>query len=215
MGKLMNILKKIRFILDRKIQISLLAEVDRNTTLEGKNRIIGKADVRGSFLGFGTYVGDGSKIIKAKVGRFCSIAPDVKVRIGRHPTRDFVSTHPAFFSRRDTMSFSFVKEDKFEEFRTLEGGYSVLIGNDVWIGSDVILLEGITVGDGAIIGAGSVVSKDVEAYSVCVGNPMKVVRKRFTEEQIHKLLSLKWWNKDSEWIEKNVDKFESIDKLLK
>ncbi|MBT2657087.1 CatB-related O-acetyltransferase [Bacillus sp. ISL-18] len=54
----------------------------------------------------------------------------------------------------------------------------VIIGNDVWIGRRAIILPGVTIGDGCIVGAGSVVSKDVAPYSVVVGNPAKVVKKR-------------------------------------
>ncbi len=54
----------------------------------------------------------------------------------------------------------------------------VSIGNDVWIGARVIILPGVTIGDGCVIGAGAVVTKDVPAYSVCAGNPAKVVKER-------------------------------------
>lgn len=215
MGKIKNIVKKISFIIRKDIRIKISAYVDRKTILEGYNRLGKFVDVRSSFLGYGSYISDNSNLTKTKIGRFCSIASNVRVRIGRHPTREFVSTHPAFFSIRKHMQFSFVKKNKFEEFRLSKEGYSVIIGNDVWIGSDVIILEGVTIGDGAIIGAGCVVSKDVEAYAIYVGNPMIKVRDRFSEVQKIKLLKLKWWNKDVAWIKKHSEYFDSIDKFLK
>lgn len=55
---------------------------------------------------------------------------------------------------------------------------TVTIGNDVWIGRRVIILPGVTIGEGSILGAGAVVAKDIPPYSVAVGNPARVVKKR-------------------------------------
>jgi acetyltransferase-like isoleucine patch superfamily enzyme len=54
----------------------------------------------------------------------------------------------------------------------------VTIGKEVWIGMGVVILPGITIGDGVIVGAGSVVIKDLAPYTVAVGNPCRVVKKR-------------------------------------
>lgn len=66
---------------------------------------------------------------------------------------------------------------------------TVTIANDVWIGSNTIILKGVTISEGAVIGAGSVVTKDIPEYAIAVGNPCKVIKYRFDEEQlkIHKL----------------------------
>lgn len=78
----------------------------------------------------------------------------------------------------------------------LTPGYkgNTVIGNDVWIGYNAIIMPGVNVGDGAIIASGSVVTKDVEAYSVVGGNPAKLIRKRFDDETIAKLVKLAWWD---------------------
>ena len=78
------------------------------------------------------------------------------------------------------------------------------IGNDVWIGYKAMIMAGVTIGDGAIIAARSVVTKDVAPYSIVGGNPAKEIKKRFSKEQIDKLLALKWWDWDIEKIIKNV-----------
>lgn len=78
----------------------------------------------------------------------------------------------------------------------------VVIGNDVWIGTDAMILSGVTIGDGAVIGAGAVVGKDVPPYSIVIGNPGVVVRRRFTEEVIGRLLAIQWWNWDDDRIKK-------------
>ena len=69
-----------------------------------------------------------------------------------------------------------------------------VIGNDVWIGQNVTFLPGVHVGDGCIIGANAVVASDIPPYSVVVGNPAKVLRKRFHDEMIGLLEKLEWWN---------------------
>ena len=69
-----------------------------------------------------------------------------------------------------------------------------VIGNDVWIGEDAVILPGVHIGDGAIIGKGAVVGSDIPPYCVAVGNPAKVVRKRFDEELIELLEETRWWD---------------------
>ena len=80
-----------------------------------------------------------------------------------------------------------------------------VIGNDVWIGQNVTVMPGVHIGDGAIVGANSVVAKDVPPYCIAVGNPCRVVRKRFDDETIAFLLDLKWWDWDAEKIFGNME----------
>ena len=75
---------------------------------------------------------------------------------------------------------------------------NTVIGNDVWIGQNAVILPGVHVGDGAIIGANSVVGSDVAPYNIVIGNPAKVLRKRFDDELIGLLLQFKWWDKSVE-----------------
>ena len=90
-----------------------------------------------------------------------------------------------------------------------------IVGNDVWIGYNATIMAGVKIGDGAIIGANSTVTKDVEPYAIVGGNPAKLIRKRFSEDEIETLLKLKWWEKDIEWITANVKNLTSneINKL--
>lgn len=69
-----------------------------------------------------------------------------------------------------------------------------VIGNDVWIGYDAVIMPGVTIGDGAIIAARSVVVGDVPPYSVYGGNPARLLRKRFSDAEITRLLDLRWWD---------------------
>ena len=120
-----------------------------------------------------------------KVGKFVSIAKDVKVFTQNHPI-DRISTHPYFYEK----NFGIISEDQLAPATTS-------IGNDVWIGQNAILLPGCQqVGNGAIIGAGSVVTKNVPDYAIVAGNPAKVIRYRYNADQIQKIQQSKWWDED-------------------
>ena len=143
------------------------------------------------------------------IGSFCSIAPEVLIGLGRHPSKTFVSTYPAFFSIDNSgCRVSFTQQQVFQEL------LPVYIGHDVWIGARVIINDGVKIGDGAIVGAGSVVTKDVEPYSIVGGVPAKHIRYRFTGQQIELLLSIRWWEKDIGWIKERVHLFEDIETFL-
>lgn len=159
-------------------------------------------------LGDYTYIAENSCLNNIKIGKFCSIGPDVLTGLGGHPTNTFVSSHPAFFSTRRQTQITFAKEDCFIE------NASVKIGNDVWIGARAIILDGVTIGDGVIIGAGAVVTKDVPPYAIAVGVPAQIKKYRFSKEQIDFLLQLKWWDKDFEWLLQNQKIFLNIESMI-
>lgn len=186
----------------------------RQAVLEGKNIIYQNANISRSSIGFGSYVGWDSTLANCKIGRYCSIAPYVNVVVGRHPTKNFVSTHPALFSTMKQAGFTYVDTQRFKENHYLADGKSVHIGNDVWIGNYVIIIEGVTIGDGAIIAAGSVVIKDVPPYTIVGGNPARVIRLRFTENQISKLQNTQWWNLPSEIIKSFHASYNSVDNFI-
>lgn len=79
-----------------------------------------------------------------------------------------------------------------------------VIGNDVWIGYDATIMPGVTVGHGAIIATKAVVTKDIPPYAIVGGNPAKVIKMRFSESKVEKLLALAWWDWPIERITKNV-----------
>lgn len=89
------------------------------------------------------------------------------------------------------------------------------IGHDVWIGNSATLFGGIEIGNGAIIGAYSVVAKTIPPYAVVVGNPAKVIRYRFTEDQIVALEKIKWWNWSKDKVKQSVEDMSDVDKFIK
>lgn len=124
---------------------------------------------------------------KVTIGKYCQIGRDVAF----HPTN-----HPISYLT------TYINSQLFNgELKDLKTEMPIEIGNDVWIGHGVIVLSGVTVGNGAILAAGSVVTKNVEAYSIVVGNPAKPLRKRFSDEIIEEIQTLKWWDKSDEELE--------------
>lgn len=131
---------------------------------------------------------------KLVIGRFCQIAAGVEfVMNGANHQMNAVSTFPFY-----TLEGWDMKPPAMEDL-PLKG--DTVIGNDVWIGQNAVILPGVHVGDGAIIGANSVVGSDVAPYTIVVGNPAKVLRKRFDEELIDLMLQFRWWDKSIEEID--------------
>jgi virginiamycin A acetyltransferase len=138
------------------------------------------------------FVGD-----KLHIGKFCMIASGVEfIMNGANHLANAVSSYP----------FAIFGDDWAHamEGKTYPQKGDIVIGNDVWIGYQATILSGVTVGHGAIIGSKSVVASDVPPYSIVAGNPARIIRKRFDEETIEKLLALAWWDWDLEKITKNV-----------
>ena len=126
----------------------------------------------------------GDKLI---IGKFCQIGKSVEfVMNGANHQLNAATTFPFYIFRGWEM------ESPSKDDLPLKG--DTLIGNDVWIGEGAIILPGVHIGDGAIIGKGAVVGSDIPPYSIAVGNPAKVVRKRFDDELISLLEQTKWWD---------------------
>lgn len=169
-------------------------------------------------IGIGSYISFECKLLRAKIGKFCSIGPRVKIGFSTHPIKKWVTTHPAFYlNLEEVLSYTFHTDDTplFDPYKTAEGKYLASIGNDVWIGADVLIMDGIKVGNGAVIAAGAVVTKDVPSYSIVGGVPAKEIGKRFNESQIEFLNKFKWWDKPVGWIKQNYKQFNDIELFIR
>lgn len=197
----------------RNVIVKKSAYFNNKTTFGGNNIIHSGSVVADATIGRYTYIGTKSNLLKARVGSFCSIAPNVTVQFFAHPTKGFISTSPAFFSTKKQCVSTFAKQTIFNEVLSV-GGNSVVIGNDVWIGSDVRILGGVTIGDGAIVAMGAIVTSDVPPYAIVGGVPAKVIRYRYPEHVIAALLKYKWWDKDDEWIQDHIDYFQNDNKFI-
>lgn len=180
---------------------------------EGMNSFHENVSYRGN-IGYGSFIGRDSDL-NANIGRYCSIGLNVKTSTGTHPTKLFVSTHPAFYSTKKQAGFSYVEKDEFTEDIFVDDQEHVAeIGNDVWIANNVLLLPGVHIHDGAIVAAGSVVAKDVAPYSIVGGVPARQIGKRFDDKTIEKMLRIQWWNWPAEKIQKKADCFKDIGAFL-
>jgi acetyltransferase-like isoleucine patch superfamily enzyme len=134
-----------------------------------------------------------------KIGKFCSIASNLTIYLGGNHNTNWVTTYP----------FGHVYQETFNRFNgaghpSTKG--NVIIGNDVWIADNVTIMSGVTIGDGAVIANGSHVVKNVEPYSLVGGNPAKLIKYRFSKEQIEKLLLIKWWD----WEDEKINEFTPL-----
>lgn len=184
-----------------------LSRVTKKNCTEGNHvRIDFPFDLRDVLIGDYTYISVNSCISLTEIGKFCSIGPHFFCGWGIHPT-DGLSTSPLFYTSKYPDSFA--AEDRLTERK------KVIIGNDVFIGANVTVLDGITIGDGAVIGAGAVVSRNIPPYAIAVGSPVQIIKYRFEEGTIQKLMEIKWWDFEEDQL-KDVGKlFSETDEFIR
>ncbi|MBQ3601732.1 MAG: CatB-related O-acetyltransferase [Lachnospiraceae bacterium] len=124
-----------------------------------------------------------------QIGSFCSIAENVHFVFAEHN-----------YKRFSTFPFDEYVINK-KEHNSTKG--PIVIEDDVWIGMNCTILSGVTIHRGAIIGAGTVVTKDVPPYAIYANG--KVIKYRFEQEIIDKLMKIDYNKLTKELIEKNID----------
>ena len=185
-------------------------KVSLGSKLEGYNKIERNAHFVGS-MGLYSYIGANSLVV-GKIGRFCSIGGNVTFLTQTHPIEDWISSHPIFYSMKKQVGITFASKQLFDEVPIPENqDYSIEVGNDVYIGYGATIIGPIKIGDGAVIAAGAVVTKDVPSYTIVAGVPAKVIKKRFSDEQIDLLEKSEWWENDEDWFKNNASYFDSFD----
>ena len=207
MRRLLVLLKNI-FSLPKRLKnhISLFCILQEATVDKTAAICTGVRFYRGK-LGRYSYIGNNSFVCDTDIGNFTSISPDCYIGGTTHPT-DWVSTSPVFHRWENIMKKNFSRHD-FEIFK------KTTIGNDVWIGNRVMIKAGVKIADGAVVGMGSVVTKDIGPYEIWAGNPAKMIRKRFNDGTIDKLMKTKWWRWEDQRIEKYAQNFTSPKSLIR
>ena len=156
----------------------------------GRHVVIGERVVlREVKVGDFSYFERHGEAIYTTIGKFCSIAANVRINALEHPM-ERVSTHKITYRPNEFFKFQGVDQ----EFRERRRAKHVTIGNDVWIGHGAVIMPGVTVGDGAVIGANAVVTKPVGDYEIVAGVPARRIRMRFDDDVATALKALAWWD---------------------
>lgn len=133
---------------------------------------------------------------EVRIASYTSIARGVEFIIGGNHHPEWVSQYP--------FRISFSLPGAFADGQPASRG-PITVGHDVWIGRNATVLSGVSIGDGAVIGAGAVVAKDIRPYAIAVGNPAREVRRRFDDDEVERLMQIRWWDWPDEEILGIVD----------
>ncbi|MDF2811100.1 MAG: chloramphenicol acetyltransferase [Microvirga sp.] len=152
-----------------------------------------------------SYIVQDGEVASSSIGKFCSIASHVRINPGNHPMARASQAH---FTYRSSQYWPGEEDDS--DFFDWRRSSPVTIGHDVWIGHGVVILPGRAIGTGAVVGAGAVVTRDVQPYSIAVGNPARVVKLRFNEAIAQRLLALAWWDWDHEALRGALKDFRTL-----
>lgn len=171
------------------------AKISKSVLSEGV-RVGEDSKLTHTVIGRHTSIGRRCTISHVEIGSFCSISWNVTINARNHDIK-----------KPTTSAFPYVKRMQFVSKDSIEYRRAV-IGSDVWIGTGVIILEGVKVGNGAVIAAGSIVTKDVNDYEIVAGVPAKVIKMRFSENEIKALQVSKWWNWPDDKIRSNLSFFQ-------
>ena len=170
----------------KKLRLSSIinSNIHKTSTIESGSNVVNVIMDKYSYCGYDC------EIVNAKIGAYCSIANNVTIGGAMHPM-EWASTSPVFYYGRDSVKKKFASFHRAEHKKTI-------IGNDVWIGGGCFIKQGVSLSDGAVVGMGSIVTKDVPPYAIVAGNPAKLIRYRFDDETINKLLKSEWWTLEDE-----------------
>ena len=128
-----------------------------------------------------------------KIGHFCSIASGVTFVLSADHPLEKISTFPF-----KTMCLGITDSEAVSKG-------DIIVGDDVWIGQNAVILSGVTIGQGAVIAAGAVVNKDVPPYAVVGGVPAKLIKYRFDQSIINKMIKIDYSKLDKEIIMEHLD----------
>ena len=171
------------------IRYAQLAAAGANSIDEG-SKVSGKIS-----LGYATTIGRYAELVGGtiSIGSYCSLAPHVAVYALNHPMNHLTT---------------YIGQGLWKgELKKHQTPQTVTIGSDVWLGHGAVVLAGVEIGHGAVIGAGAVVTRSIAPYSLALGNPARVVKRRFNEEIAALLLELRWWEQTPEQLREMEELF--------
>jgi virginiamycin A acetyltransferase len=123
------------------------------------------------------------------IGRYCALAEGVRfVMAGANHPMLGPSTFPFGIFGGDWA------ETTMDLVMSAPSRGDTVVGHDVWLGYRTLVMPGVEIGHGAIVAAGSVVVGDIPPYAIAGGNPARVLRMRYAEEDVARLLSAAWWD---------------------
>lgn len=198
-------LKKIEYFASKIIKKLHLRAIS-NSDIHKTSKICSGSQIVNVKIGKYSDVGYDCIIINAEIGAFCSLGANIVIGGASH-TIEWVSTSPVFNENKDHLPKKFSNHKFSLESKTV-------VGNDVWIGNNVMIKANVKISDGAVLGMGSIVTKDVGPYEIWAGNPAKLIKKRFEDDKIEKLLETQWWNLTDNEIEKIAPLFTDVDSFL-
>jgi len=181
-------------------RISKLALIDDKSIFQKTTKIYHQVKIVQSSIDSYTYVAPKTQVVYATIGKYCSIGPECLIGLPKHSLNN-ISTSPIFSAKNNAVKYQWIQQNTFNEFE------QVRIGSDVWIGSRAIIMGGVKIGHGAAIGAGSIVTKDIPDYAIAVGVPARIIKYRFEEPIIKKLLEIEWWNMPVQLLKGNIQIF--------
>lgn len=148
---------------------------------------------------------DTGTIDRLIIGKFCSIATGAKFMLGGNQGHNYewIAAYPLDCFDKDFDGYKLNPPKAYK----LKG--DTIIGNDVWIGAESMIMPGVHIADGAVIAARAVVTKCIKPYEIWGGNPAKLIKKRFADSDIEKLLKMKWWDWEIEILKRNLDSLQS------
>ena len=172
----------------------------------GRHVVIGERVVlREVTVGDYSYFERHGEAIYTSIGKFCSIAANVRINALEHPM-ERVTTHKITY--RPNEYFRYLGLD--QGFREHRRGKPVVIGNDVWIGHGAVVMPGVVIGDGAVVGANAVVTRDVAPYSVVAGVPARRLKDRFPAKIAARLAALAWWDWPADRLAEAIPDMQSL-----
>ena len=180
----------LSYLYSKFFKIILQGKSVLNSKIDKTAKIYSGTEFYDSSIGRYSYIGYNSEVHSCDIGAFCSIANQLIVGGAKHPL-NWVSTSPVFYNVGGGTGRHLGNQEIDPLKRTT-------IGNDVWIGSRVTIIQGLNIGTGAVIGTGSIVTKDVPPYAVVAGSPARIIKYRFDEDTIQKLLNSNWWKLSDE-----------------